>query len=342
MAKRRRVLGIDLGSRLVKVVGARLIRGRVKLHHHLAVPVPEGWMQQGVPASPQELGQLIQAELAKARIRTTQAVASLSAQSVAMRTATFPRLSDGELAKAVYWEIDQHLPIDRESAIIDHLVDETSSNSETVEVFLCGTQRRVVDQYIEALVGAGLDPVALEPDSLAIIRGLGHLGMLGTDQRPVAVLDLGYSTTKLGIYDRYLPQVSRSINIAGRTLEEALRVELTPDQAKEALYQQGLSGHSPIRSLVEPAINSLFAEVRRSLEFYLVKNADQQLAKVFLIGGYSGIPGLAFALRDHLRLYVGERLPDDFTVAPVTVKGSPIFVLALGLALREEADPWDA
>ena len=105
------MVGIDIGSDLIKVVEAKCAKDGITITGMGVARIPEGIVENEVIVNPQALGEAIKAVLAEAGIKTRKSVSSVSGQSrVVVRVIDVPKMSGKELAETMKWEVERHVP----------------------------------------------------------------------------------------------------------------------------------------------------------------------------------------------------------------------------------------
>lgn len=227
-----------------------------------------------------------------------------------------------------------HIPLEPDNAVLDWV---RLGSLEKGRLVVGATTRTIVDSISLGLKSAGLLPVAIEVEALAITRSLLAPGSTET----LAVLDLGAERSSLIVVDRGLPAFTYSIPIGGNTLGQALNETLPihPDIGPRALQAFGFDetrGESIVHSILSThdSVKKLTSEISTALEYWkLHKIEDTQPPQTLtLTGGGSLIPGIIQYLHEALDLNVGlgnhlDRLTPDSSL-------SPSYTTAIGLAIR--------
>lgn len=302
------IIGIDIGSRSIKLF--RPATGEAGAPVCASVPVPDGAIADGFVARPAELAAALSALLSTAGVTERHVVSALSGSAVVVRPATMPRMKGSELVQAARWEAQRHIPLPLGELIIDCVVcGDSVDQPGMVQVMIAGGQRRAATALAATLAQAGLTPVALDADALAAYRALAALEPGIALQNSLALLDVGGAASRLWMYTAGLLQVSRVITV----------------------------GADHLIADFEPACQDLVGELRRSVEFVMLRG-KRPLSHVCLLGGGgAAIPELAPAAETLLnaafsgRLAAGERL----TVTPLVAGDGPEYTLAYGLTLWE-------
>jgi type IV pilus assembly protein PilM len=328
-------------------------------------PTPRHSIVEGVIVKPQDVAGAIRSLMSEIGLGHRRVVTAVGGQGVILRHAQFPRMSERELREVLRWEAEQHIPIPPGEAISDFSILEEVSPTDRdpkgaqkkMKVLLVATQQKVVNALLETLRVAGLYPVAVDVDAIAAYRVLTVNGYVPPSSRNLSTMlvDIGATTTKLSVFLDGVPQLTRTVPVAGNGLTAAVAEGLGQDMAsaERSKREMGAMPDTPIARFLQPLLDELLLEVRRSIEFYLVRNYGQEINHIYLAGGGANLKGLPQALADYLNLSLAEHAEGEPDVCVQAVEPlrevelhpalneqrvylGPQFLVALGLALREE------
>jgi len=232
MARARKVtgpiVGLDVGTTLIKVAEVRPTKGGVQINAVGAAPTPEGVIDEsGYIQDPQALGQAIRQLLTQAGISTKQVVTSVPGQSgLVVRVIEMPKMTPAELDKSMAWEVERHIPFAAQGDVVtDYAVIErpdADPNDPNMEVLLAAAQQDVVDAVVKALFAAQLDPVAIDVQVLATARTIIGLQPEKYQDKTVVLLNVGATATDMGVFAGKVLRLPRTIPIAGNHFTQAI------------------------------------------------------------------------------------------------------------------------
>ncbi|MFY7951195.1 MAG: type IV pilus assembly protein PilM, partial [Armatimonadaceae bacterium] len=233
-------VGLDMGTSTIKIVEVTGARTGLRVTGLALEDTPSGLISQGVVTDPKQLGLAIKAALAKNAIRSRKCVVSVGgAAAMVVRVVDVPKMSAGELAETMKWQIEQYVPfpasdVELSYEKIDDPVTDADPNAQ-MEVLLAVAQRDMVSRHIETLVAAGLTPVAVDVEPLAAGRALINLSKEGYDQRNVVVVNIGATITDVGIFKSGVLRFPRTIPLGGDNFTRAIadRCGLGMDAAED-------------------------------------------------------------------------------------------------------------
>jgi type IV pilus assembly protein PilM len=220
-------LGLDIGASYIKAVEVRLARGRAEVTGLGVLPTPTGLMDNNLVLDPQALGQVIKQFLSKSGISSKRVVSSVAGQSsLVVRIIPVPKMTRAELNETMKWEIERHVPFPANETVWDFqplTPPESTPDNENMQVLLAVAQEALVNAHVEALMAAGLQPVAIDVEPLAASRALLDLaGADGAAAGVVAVVDMGSIASDISIFRDGVISFTRTMPIAGRTFTQAI------------------------------------------------------------------------------------------------------------------------
>ena len=235
VARDMTVLGLDIGTNLIKVVEMRSARGSLQLLNLGIRPTPPEVIANGVIVDASALGTAVRGLLQAQGIRTREVVASVAGQSsLVVRPIEVPKMSRAELADTMRWEVERHIPFAASEVIMDYqpLVepDELPEDRQNMEVLLAVAQEDMVNAYLETLQVAGLAPRALDIEGLAATRALVDISAdEGLYDQTIALVNIGATTTDISIIRNGLLSFNRPVPMAGESLTNAISENLGRD-----------------------------------------------------------------------------------------------------------------
>lgn len=232
MARARKVtgpvVGLDVGTTLMKVAEVRPSKEGVQISAVGVAPTPEGVIDEsGYIQDPQALGQAVRQLLTQAGISTKQVITSVPGQSaLVVRVIEMPKMSPAELDKSMAWEVERHIPFAAQGDVVtDYAVIErpdADPNDPNMEVLLAAAQQDVVDAVVKTLFAAQLDPVAIDVQVLATARTVIGLQREKYQDKTVVLLNVGATATDMGVFTGGVLRLPRTIPIAGNHFTQAI------------------------------------------------------------------------------------------------------------------------
>lgn len=225
------MVGLDIGTDSIKVAEAKFAKEGITITGLGIARTPQGAIENEVIVDAKALGEAIKALLSESGIKTKKCVSSVSgASQVVVRVISVPKMKTEELAETMKWEVERHVPFSPNEVVMDFQpldLPGADPAAAEMEVLLAVAQQQLIDSHVEALIAAGLKPMAIDIEPLANSRSLVELSKNGAMGETVAVVNIGSTRTDLGIFENgILTFPSPPVGVAGinftREIAEAL------------------------------------------------------------------------------------------------------------------------
>ncbi len=339
------VIGVDIGMHSTKVVQLRYERERAILETYGEL-LTEGYIK-GATAErgsllrylDSDIASLLKDLLRESNTTSKEAVLSIPAASSFVTPVSFPRLAKKEIDQAMPYEARKYVPIPASEVVLDWDIFEPEEGKDTIDVLLVAVPREIVEKFKRVAESVGIHPRALEVETFSLTRSL-----VGSDQTPTAIINLGHISTTISLVDKGRVRISHNFGRGSQELTRALErgLGVTRDRAEEIKRNTGLSERieeKETTSVMTPLVETLFAEIERMISLYNRK-APRKIQKINLTGGGSNLKGLVDYVSGKFGIEVTRgnpfaRMVTPAFMQPVLREIGPSFSVAAGLALRE-------
>lgn len=335
--------GIDIGSGSVKLAEVGLDSAQPVLKAAAMRPLPPGVFEDGKIVDTDAMTVLLSQLLSDAGSVTKDVVVAVSGKNVFVREVLFPAMSDAELKEAVKWDLDKYMPYESGSYNYDYYVIGKSKNGEELRVLLVATPNEGIEALMSVLSGAGLRPIAIDIEPLALFRTLDKASNS-------LVVDIGHLVTQATVFQDGSPVVTRLIPIGGKSFTEKIMgaLNLEYSEAERVKRQQrGLlvrvgddgDGDTSLQDQLGELVDELARDIRRVAEYYQIQNRDAVIDKIYLTGGGMQLDGFTHLLASKLDIAVMNHRRFGVSVAPALDNAyvDTVFsqlAVAIGLALH--------
>lgn len=254
-------IGIDFGSRGVKMLQAREKSGRVqviaaaRIDRALIDPTqpteltasdgeqPEIRQQRrddvdGALPAAGDLGQQIRAAFASGGFHGPRCIVSLAREDVCLQSIRLPRMPDDELRQTALWEASQRFGLDRQAMEVDFIRTGAilQSGESREEVILVAASHAAINARVEPVLAAGLRPIAVDAGFSALVRTFSRQARRESDRSHVrAVVEVGESGSTVLILRGDQVAFCKPIAIGGRHFNQAVadHLQMQPAQAAD-------------------------------------------------------------------------------------------------------------
>ncbi|HWU24683.1 MAG TPA: type IV pilus assembly protein PilM [Candidatus Paceibacterota bacterium] len=348
--KSKSVIGIDIGSSSLKVVQLRREGETAVLETYGELslgPYAGGEVGQATNLPADKIAETLKDLLREASVTTNDAGVSIPFSRSLLRLVTLPRRDDPEEQRTVVeLEARKYIPVPISEVQLDWFIvpepiPEGQPPSDKVKVLLVAVHNDELSLLQGVIQGANLAATFFEIEIFSTIRSV-----VNEPVKPVLVLDIGASATKVYVVEHGVIAFSHNIPQGGqdvtRTIAAAanLSIEQAEIQKKEHGFMIPTDGKAPYeRSTIEIIFSRVFEEARRALAQYEATN-QKAVSTLVLTGGGGVTKDLANYAKEFFSIPV--ELADPFAKAeapafmrPVLAQIGPEFAVAFGLALRK-------
>ena len=358
-------LGLDVGSSAIKLVQLQHSKDGVSLHKAGSAPTPLGSVKGGVVVDTAAVAQTIRSLLEALQIDHRTASVGIAGPTVVAREVPLPVMSERQLRKSIQWEARNYISFPIEDSVVEFEVTDRSSgngSSGQMRVMLVAAPRDMVGSHVEALTLAGMEPLAVEIQPFAAMRGLSASDARDLGQgETIALLGIGASYTEITIIKDGKFVLTRTIPIAGNAFTEAIKNALDMGEEesariKESAMQLVLSEEErasleptvqQASRALEPLLDEIIRELRRSLAYHDYQqqtpeagSGETGVSRILLNGGSAKLP--------RIEEYFQAQLGVPVKVVKVFARGgqaslnqayleshAPLLLVGAGLAMRE-------
>lgn len=341
------VFGLDVGLNTIKI--CQVFRQGKKIQ-----PLSVGMFTAGIANTPLSgllsesegdlvaLASVIKKLHKDLQISTKKAVIGIPESQIFSRVIEMPKMKDEELAEALPWEAEQMIPLPLSEVNLDWQILGEVTGADgipKIKVFLIAAPIIVIQKYQKVIELAGLELAAIETNLLASSRAL-----LPPDCAPTIIVDIGSSSTEIGIVNKGLLVFTRSVPTAGEALTRAIATSLSMEIAQAEQYKiaYGLE-ESPlegkIRKVLLPVMEVIAGEIKK-VHLYWNDNEKEPIKNVVLYGGTANLPGASALLTQALgiEVQIGNplvALEMDEKLRAGLVDKSGLLTVAVGLSEKE-------
>ncbi len=335
--KKKGVLGLDIGTELIKYVQLEKKGKLTKLIGYGKIEVPKNIIIEGIISEPEKLAEIIRKEISNppwGKTTAERVVSSLPESKLFTRVIELPSITDKEIGEAISFEIDQSIPIPVTDLYTDwQIIDE---DKKKISVLLAAIPRVIVDSYVHLFNFLKMDPLSLEISLSAIAEAL----ISDRSNKPIMILDIGGSTTNMAVYDKRIT-ITGSHPVGYSTISESLSATLGVDKKGAcALIKKGISKNTKDKGseVIKNEFKKIITEIERMSKYHQERNENSVVSEILLCGGLGAMNGLSEYLSKSLNINTKAGNPwvniSIYPLKPVPKNESPIYANAIGLCLK--------
>lgn len=298
--------GLDIGTTAIRVVELQGNGETKSLVNYGFVPVDSKIVLSDSKTDQQRLAEVIGELLEKSHISTRNVAVGIPSQRVFTTIADFDRLPKDELAKSIKYQADSLIPTPLDESKLDWAVTGDSPKEENkLEILLSSVPNSYIEQRMDILEGLGLNVIAFEPDNLAMARAM----LPPSTTAPQLVLDVGYKSADLVIFQDGAPKLTRSIPTGIEAIVRSASQNLNVDekQAQQFVFKFGLSKDKLEGQVYQGIISSvdlLTGEIEKSIKFFQTRYGTTPIERLVVTGGAAALPEFPLHIANKFNLNV--------------------------------------
>ncbi|CAN5756931.1 type IV pilus assembly protein PilM [soil metagenome] len=357
--KTKSVLGVDIGSSSLKVVQLRREGETAVLETYgeLALgPYAGNEVGQATNLPADKIAETLVDLLREANVTTNDAGISIPFSRSLLRLITLPRRDDpNEQRTMVELEARKYIPVPVSEVQLDWFVvpeplSEGAAPSDKMRILIVAVHNDELSLLQGVVEGAKLATSFYEIEIFSTIRSV-----VDEPVRPVLVLDIGASASKVYVVEHGVVAFSHNIPTGGQDVTRAIATAngMTVKQAEVSKKEHGFikntdgvnvatTGSGAVtydRKSIELVFSRIFEETKRVLTQYEL-GSQKSVAAIVLTGGGGVTKDLASYAKEFFAIDI--QLADPFGkveapvfMRPVLAEIGPEFAVAVGLALRK-------
>lgn len=329
-SRKDRIAGLDVGSRLIKLVEITETSKGAVLSLYDQIPLEKGIIEDGLVRDERGLARTVSELFRRAGCKARLVAAALPGTAVVVKKAMFQKMEEEELRILLTDEGEKYLPFENvENVNFDfYILGESPFNPNQMDVIIVAARKEIVEGYVEAIQQGKRRVAVLDVDAFALETAYER----NYDFEPSdvdALVHIGASITTVNVLRGGVSSFTRSFPMGG--------LSVTAETPKEG---EPFDNGADIKN-AEP----LLGEIERSLDYYSSTAMDPHIRQVLLSGGAAGISGIRESLAG--RLHTGVSFFDPFQRITCDPKKFPqpymdeirLFAApGVGLALRRMED----
>lgn len=345
-------IGIDIGTASIKIVELSKDGNRFKLENYgifqlesvdEAVNVAQDGSQSKVTHfADEDIVVAIRDLIKRMGSKATEAAMAIQSFSTFSTIIKMPYLTEEEIDKAIPFEARKYIPLPLESVVLDWSIASVNrggaGQDPYIEVFLVAVPKNETKRYQDIATKAGLNLKILELENAALIRAL-----IGNDQSPFAIVNIGGRSTSIVIVDGGVEKVSHNYEVGGyeitKAIANALKVSLRRAEELKRSFGVENADNNVINSVMSSLLDMMAFETKKTIKSYEDQN-NRKIAQVLLVGGLANMPKFVeyFSQKIGMSITVGNALarvaiPKD--LEPLAFEINTKCAVSIGLAMRD-------
>ena len=365
-AKKKALIGLDIGSNVVKCL--RLETGGEKpvVTHFAMVPMVPEAIVDGEIMDRELVIKAIRDCAELARVPDEPVASAVSGRAVIVKKIVMDKMSQADAKEAIFWEAEQHVPFDIDDISLAFQILREDVGANQMEVLLVAAKKDMILSHADLIRDAGFKPAVIDVASFAN-QNAWEFSRQASEQAAtdapaggdgaaaggkagefVALLDIGGGVTNVNIIRDGVPYFTRDLPIGTTHFIEEFQKQLGMTyETAQAVAQGRLEGvdAQAVTELVRTVGADIYHGLEPSLSYLRASGEAEGIDRIVLSGGGAKMPGLRDFLAGcyEVKAELADPLaaldwsPDVFgDKDPAEL--SPLLAVSVGLALRKAVE----
>lgn len=224
---------------------------------------------------------------------------AVSGPAVIVRFITMPKMTREEMAGAIRFEAEKHIPFNINECVIDFQVLRRYDKENKCDVLLAAAKREYVEERVKTVLDANLSVGIVDIDGFAFANAFlknypsaSNAASGNSVEKTTLLLDIGSALTNLVILKGQSLCLLRDVAIGGRDLGAAIARScgLDPKDA-DAVRKAAAENAAMAAAAMRPVLTNLLDEIRLSCSYY-ENQCGRAIDDIYVSGGASSVDGL--------------------------------------------------
>ena len=346
--KKDNLVGLDIGSRSIKAAEITETKQGLTLKRFGIVDIAHGAIEEGTINEPDTVAESIKQLFKSYNIKESNVAVSIGGYSVIVKKITVPTMDEEKLQETIHFEAEQYIPFDISDVNLDfQILGESESNPGQMNVFLVAAKKEMVNDYINVVNLAGLNPCIVDVEAFALQNAFEANYEVGSEN--TALIDIGSSKTSLNILKGNSSVFMRDVSLGCGQINQKIMslIECSFEEAEQLKHgdKSDRLSQEDLKDIISSVVSDWCTEIRRALDFFYSTYPEDQIKRIILSGGGANIAEFRRLLATEASAEVQSINPfenfeidsknfDDTFIKQI----APQAAISMGLAMRRVDD----
>ena len=346
--RKNQLVGLDIGSRTIKVAEAVETKKGWALKKFGSIEVSPGIIEEGVIKDAEAVAEAIRELFSLYNVRQSNVAISIGGYSVIVKNITVQNMPEDQLYESLNFEAEQYIPFDINDVNIDfEVLGESEANPNQMNVLLVAAKKEMVNDYVNIIDMAGLNLCIIDNDAFAL-QNIYELNYPATGEN-IALIDIGAGKTSLNILKDntsvFMRDVSLGCNQINQNIASMANCTMAEAESLKLAEKPDRISAEDLDEVISSVVTDWCNEIRRALDFFYSTNPEDQIKQIVLSGGGANIK----QFRDLLAVQTAAEVSMINPFEVFEIKGdhldpnyvqqiAPQAAICMGLAIRRVDD----
>ncbi len=290
--KKDHIVGLDIGSRSIKAAEIVETKQGLSLKRFGIVDIAHGAIEEGTINDPENVAESIKQLFKSYNIKETNVAVSIGGYSVIVKKISVQTMDEEKLQETIHFEAEQYIPFDISDVNLDfQILGESESNPGQMNVFLVAAKKEMVNDYINLVNLAGLNPCIVDVEAFALQNAIE--ANYDMQNENTALIDIGASKTSLNILKGNSSLFMRDVSLGCGQINQKIMslIECSFEEAEQLKYgdKPDRLTQEDLKGIISSVVTDWCTEIRRALDFFYSTYPEDQIKRIILSGGGANI-----------------------------------------------------
>jgi type IV pilus assembly protein PilM len=290
--KKDHIVGLDIGSRSIKAAEITETKRGLSLTRFGIVDIAHGAIEEGTINDPETVAESIKQLFKSYNIKESNVAVSIGGYSVIVKKISVQTMDEEKLQETIHFEAEQYIPFDISDVNLDfQILGESESNPGQMNVFLVAAKKEMVNDYINLVNLAGLNPCIVDVEAFALQNTFEANYDMQSEN--TALIDIGASKTSLNILKGNSSLFMRDVSLGCGQINQKIMslIECSFEEAEQLKYgdKPDRLTQEDLKGIVSSVVTDWCTEIRRALDFFYSTYPEDQIKRIILSGGGANI-----------------------------------------------------
>lgn len=317
-------IGLDIGTRLMKIMDLTVGRGRPRVSSSRVRDLPEEAIVNREVLDRIVVTERLRELSVTAGIENREVVSGIS-RGVIIRYATIPKTREGR-EEQIEQAARQNIPFDLADVIWDSQIIE--DRRDEYEVLLVAARQEVIWSHLDLLRSSNLNPVKIVPEHLGWYYTLKNLNK----SLNCIIVDIGYAFTDVIHFRNGRIVSSRDVPFGVKAYFDTMRREMgfSQEKGEDILFERAEAEDVAVWDMVNATTDEFIEQLERQFS-YSWTTEEEKPDMIYLSGGGARITSLRDKISERFGVPV-EILDPVEELTGATREEGPIYGVSFGLA----------
>jgi type IV pilus assembly protein PilM len=304
-------------------------------------------IEDGAINEPEEVAEAIRGLFKSYSLREKNVAISIGGYSVIVKKINVQTMAEDQLQETIHFEAEQYIPFDISDVNLDfQILGPNENNPNQMNVFLVAAKKEMVNDYINLVTMAGLNPCIIDVEAFAL-QNIFEINYDLKDEN-IALIDIGASKTSLNILKGPNSVFMRDVSLGCAQVNQKIisLVNCSFDESESVKLggQTEKVSEEDLKQIITSVVADWCTEIRRALDFFYSTYPDDQIKRIVLSGGGGNIADFRQLLAAEASAEVETINPfnnfqlDNSLDASYIDQIAPQAAISMGLAVRRIDD----